>query len=370
MAPEWPAWELRGHGSAAPAPMTPPATETATTDGGRSAGVPSPRLDPLAPWVSARLTFPDGARIDVLVAVADDGITVEDLRADPPLPLDGFATLAHWIEGPLDDACRIATGRPLRRPAPQPSSGPTDHARTEQRQAQPGAPAGETVRLTGEATALGGASRASQPESVRAPEGERERAGEPVLGGDETPGVAAGTGGTAEAVRVAPPDAGTPSGEGAPSSDGAPSGADAGPSALRDTAPESSPPPDGPSRTEEPPPPPPEASCRCADSSDGADAPSAPADDGAAAVPPGSDAAAADTAERTRGVHRIRPVRLRAGERRRIAADAYREAQREGRDPVLAVMDVTGRSRRRALRLIAGARDDGLLTRRNNKRQE
>ncbi|WP_242640654.1 DUF6214 family protein, partial [Streptomyces kasugaensis] len=49
-------------------------------------------------------------------------------------------------------------------------------------------------------------------------------------------------------------------------------------------------------------------------------------------------------------------------------ADAYREAQRDGRDPVLAVMTVTGRNRRRSLRLIAGARDEGLLTPRHHKR--
>ncbi|MEJ8651806.1 DUF6214 family protein [Streptomyces sp. MS1.AVA.3] len=61
-------------------------------------------------------------------------------------------------------------------------------------------------------------------------------------------------------------------------------------------------------------------------------------------------------------------ARSRAGERRRVAADAYRQAQREGCDPVLAVMLATGRNRRRALRLIAGARDEGLLTPRHNKR--
>ncbi|MER0484339.1 DUF6214 family protein [Streptomyces sp. Edi2] len=61
-------------------------------------------------------------------------------------------------------------------------------------------------------------------------------------------------------------------------------------------------------------------------------------------------------------------ARSRAGERRRVAADAYRRAQREGNDPVLAVMLATGRNRRRSLRLIAGARDEGLLTPRHNKR--
>ena len=61
-------------------------------------------------------------------------------------------------------------------------------------------------------------------------------------------------------------------------------------------------------------------------------------------------------------------VRARAGERRKGAAAAYRAAQQEGRDPIQAVMHATGRNRRRALRLIAGARDAGLLTPRHNKR--
>lgn len=37
-------------------------------------------------------------------------------------------------------------------------------------------------------------------------------------------------------------------------------------------------------------------------------------------------------------------------------------------DPVLAVMDATGHSRRKSLRLIAGARDAGLLTPRHIRR--
>ncbi|MCZ1011270.1 DUF6214 family protein [Streptomyces lydicus] len=81
---------------------------------------PLPRLDPLGPWCSARLTFADGARVDVLVTVSDDHITVEDVRADPPLTLAGLTDLARWIEGPLDDAFRSATGRPHRpRPTPR-----------------------------------------------------------------------------------------------------------------------------------------------------------------------------------------------------------------------------------------------------------
>ncbi|MEV5126672.1 DUF6214 family protein [Streptomyces decoyicus] len=93
-----------------------------------------------------------------------------------------------------------------------------------------------------------------------------------------------------------------------------------------------------------------------------ASAPPAPAGASASSEPP---PASAKPSERARSAVL---ARSRAGERRRVAADAYRQAQREGCDPVLAVMQATGRNRRRALRLIAGARDEGLLTPRHNKR--
>lgn len=60
------------------------------------------------PWFNVRLTFADGARIDVLAVVTDGRIAIEDLRADPPLPLEGFAVVADRIEDPLEDACRVA----------------------------------------------------------------------------------------------------------------------------------------------------------------------------------------------------------------------------------------------------------------------
>ncbi|WP_372343438.1 DUF6214 family protein [Streptomyces sp. KL116D] len=65
---------------------------------------------------------------------------------------------------------------------------------------------------------------------------------------------------------------------------------------------------------------------------------------------------------------RARPAWPRGVEGRRGVADAYRAAQAEGRDPVLAVMCATGRSRRRSLRLIAAARDAGFLAPRHNRR--
>ncbi|WP_222123161.1 DUF6214 family protein [Streptomyces sp. SLBN-118] len=147
------------------------------------------------PWFNVRLTFADGARIDVLAVVDDGRIAIEDLRADPPLPLEAFPLLADVIENPLEAACGVS-GRP-----PEPPAG---------------------------------------------------------------------------------------------------------------------------------------------------------------AVPPGGSLT---------GRRRARRVVVRGIAGRRLAAGAYRAAQLEGRDPVLAVMAVTGRSRRKSLRLIAGARDEGFLPPRHNRRR-
>ncbi|MEU1038557.1 DUF6214 family protein [Streptomyces sp. NPDC005551] len=56
-------------------------------------------------WFDVRLGFGDGARIDVLAVVSEEGVFVEDVRACPPLSLDDLAALAEWIEGPLYEAC-------------------------------------------------------------------------------------------------------------------------------------------------------------------------------------------------------------------------------------------------------------------------
>jgi hypothetical protein len=68
------------------------------------------------------------------------------------------------------------------------------------------------------------------------------------------------------------------------------------------------------------------------------------------------------------GPQHARPVRLRGVEGSRLVAQEYRAAQEAGADPVLAVMNATGRSRRRSLRLIAQARDAGFLTPRHVRR--
>ncbi|GAA2250754.1 hypothetical protein GCM10010145_17810 [Streptomyces ruber] len=64
----------------------------------------------------------------------------------------------------------------------------------------------------------------------------------------------------------------------------------------------------------------------------------------------------------------VRPGWPRGAEGRRRVAEEYRAAQERGADPVLAVMCATGHSRRRSLRLIAGARDAGLLAPRHVRR--
>ncbi|MFE0173586.1 DUF6214 family protein [Streptomyces sp. NPDC059002] len=156
----------------------------------------------MPPWFQVRLTFGDGAAIDVLAVVSDGRIAIEDLRAQPPLSLDEFAALADWIERPLADACRVVTEQ----------------------------------HVTG-------------------------------------------------------------AGGGRPWYD------------------------DGAGCPQEPPAP-----------------------------------------------NRARPSWPRGSEGRRVVAEAYRAAQDEGRDPVLAVMCATGRSRRKSLKLIAASRDEGFLPPRHNRR--
>jgi hypothetical protein len=65
---------------------------------------------------------------------------------------------------------------------------------------------------------------------------------------------------------------------------------------------------------------------------------------------------------------RARPAWPRGPEGRLLVAQEYRAAQRDGADPVLAVMGATGHSRRTSLRLIGQARDAGLLSPRRARR--
>ncbi|MFH8570380.1 DUF6214 family protein [Streptomyces sp. NPDC017993] len=364
MAAEWPVWELQGYGSAAPTP------EPACLDdpvGDRGPGVLPARLDPLGPWFSARLTFADGARVDVLVAVFNDRIAVEDVRADPPLTLDGLAALARWIDGPLDDACRTATGRP-RKARPGAEAKPLVNPWQARSEAEPpvrleggaprpqgpaiAAPSGSVVHGEGPLCATGGADAAEATGAVGRADaagltgaagasadrdgfGARDGIGADDRGGavldapthapTDTPAHFAAEAetegsGVQGAVRSGTPEVTDPL---------ASNGSASGPVPVADAAPE---------QGAEP------ASDTCLTSC--GPAPEAPSD------PNASPALLA---------------RSRASERRRLAADAYREAQRQGRDPVEAVMHATGRNRRRSLRLIAGARDEGFLTPRHKR---
>ncbi|MDQ0912716.1 hypothetical protein QFZ22_008701 [Streptomyces canus] len=72
----WPAWEVR-------------------EDGGVMA------------WFHVRLAFADGARVDTLAVVAEGGVSLEDVRAQPALSLEDLGALADWIEGPLFEACGV-----------------------------------------------------------------------------------------------------------------------------------------------------------------------------------------------------------------------------------------------------------------------
>ncbi|MFH9813022.1 DUF6214 family protein [Streptomyces olivaceus] len=68
------------------------------------------------------------------------------------------------------------------------------------------------------------------------------------------------------------------------------------------------------------------------------------------------------------GSRRARPAWPRGTEVCRLVAQEYRAAREEGGDPVLAVMRVTGHSRRKSLRLIGQARDEGFLAPRRARR--
>ncbi|MGW8066068.1 DUF6214 family protein [Streptomyces ziwulingensis] len=65
---------------------------------------------------------------------------------------------------------------------------------------------------------------------------------------------------------------------------------------------------------------------------------------------------------------RARPAWPRGRESCRLVAQEYRAARAEGADPVLAVMDATGHGRRKSLRLIGQARDEGFLAPRRARR--
>ncbi|WP_328869482.1 DUF6214 family protein [Streptomyces sp. NBC_00287] len=58
-------------------------------------------------WFQVRLAFADGARVEALAVVADGCVSIEDVRAQPPLSLADLTVLADWIEEPLFEACGL-----------------------------------------------------------------------------------------------------------------------------------------------------------------------------------------------------------------------------------------------------------------------
>ncbi|MFE2600313.1 DUF6214 family protein [Streptomyces sp. NPDC059396] len=286
---EWPVWEVQGHG-------------TVTGAGDPRDG--ATRREVLPPWVDIRLTFADGARIDVLAVVQDGRIAIEDAQADPPLALEGFAALAGAIEAPLQNACQVVSGR--------------------HRPPMPG-----TVVVS-----------------------------EPVTSGT-TPGPTPGpapvtTPGPAPEPTAAPAADGTAAQEYAPDlpaeADPAPGGPAADAPAASDPVPEAP----------------------ALDDAPAADTPAVSAEPREEPAPEperGPEPEAEPERERdSSGRHRARPSLPRGSAARRSVAEIYRAAQQAGQDPVLAVMSATGFSRRKSLKLIAGARDEGHLTPRHHRR--
>jgi hypothetical protein len=120
-----PVWELQGHGTVSL----------------RQKGPDSYEIPP--PWFNVRLTFADGTRIDVLAVVADERIAIEDLRTEPPLPLEDFAVLADRIRAPLQDACAVLTEVPGNADEPV---GPVAATVSGHRRARSAAPRGDAGR--------------------------------------------------------------------------------------------------------------------------------------------------------------------------------------------------------------------------------
>ncbi|MFE2297779.1 DUF6214 family protein [Streptomyces sp. NPDC059445] len=102
----WPAWEVRESAS----------------------GVTS--------WFNVRLAFADGARVDLLAVLSATALSIEDVRAEPPLSLDDLAVVAEWIEEPLSEACGSRLG-----------TGPEQERESQARRARPTWPRGAEGRL-------------------------------------------------------------------------------------------------------------------------------------------------------------------------------------------------------------------------------
>ncbi|MFJ1598939.1 DUF6214 family protein [Streptomyces sp. NPDC088261] len=289
----WPVWEVQGYG-------------TVTTAGDPLVGPARREIRP--PWVDIRLTFADGARIDVLAVVHEGRIAIEDAQADPPLPLDGFAALAGVIEAPLQDACKVVAGQdgpPAPGPSPAPEPAPT-FSPTPAPSPTPTPAPSPTPTF----------SPSPPPEPALAP------APTPTFSPTPTPTPAPAPAPEPEPA-LAPAPTPTPAPTPMP-----------GPEPPVLDLPDPLPDPPAPAAAREP--------------------------------EPGPGEAGSGAGPQVGGRHRAGPAR--GGPGHRTVAGIYRAAQRDGLDPVLAVMSATGFSRRKSLRLIAGARDEGHLSPRHHRR--
>ncbi|MET8859550.1 MULTISPECIES: DUF6214 family protein [unclassified Streptomyces] len=87
-------------------------------------------------WFNVRLAFPDGARVDLLAVLSATALSIEDVRAEPPLSLDDLAAVAEWIEEPLSEACGSRLG-----------AGHDQDRESQARRARPAWPRGAEGRL-------------------------------------------------------------------------------------------------------------------------------------------------------------------------------------------------------------------------------
>ncbi|MEV5612561.1 DUF6214 family protein [Streptomyces sp. NPDC052225] len=94
---EWPQGEIHGHDPAAGESEQGWGTE--------------PRGESPPPWCHIRLTFGDGAHVDMLAVVADGRGCIDDGRAQPPLTPGEFAVLGEGAGGPAGDDCRVVDGQ-------------------------------------------------------------------------------------------------------------------------------------------------------------------------------------------------------------------------------------------------------------------
>ncbi|MFI6335049.1 DUF6214 family protein [Streptomyces sp. NPDC050535] len=107
--------------------------------------------DGVTSWFDVRLAFADGARVDLLAVVSEGDVSIEDVRAQPPLSFGDLDLLAEWIEEPLFEACGVRTA--LSHEEPDEGEPPEDPSSEEgpSRRARPAWPRGiEGRRLVAE----------------------------------------------------------------------------------------------------------------------------------------------------------------------------------------------------------------------------